>query len=63
MRVHPDVEEHGPTWLQDARGDALEHPAHGLPGAEGAGGTADYLLHQQLHGLQGGTHTHTHTRS
>lgn len=40
------------TWQQDAGGDALQDSAHCLPWAKWARGTADNLLHQQLHRLE-----------
>lgn len=40
------------TWQQDAGGDALQDSAHCLPWTKWACGTADNLLHQQLHRLE-----------
>lgn len=47
------------TWEQDAHWDALQDSAHGFSGAERACSTADHLLHQQLHRLDGNRNTGT----
>lgn len=49
------------TWQQDAGGDALQDSAHCLPWAKWACGTADNLLHQQLHRLEEDITCHVYT--
>lgn len=49
----PPAKHKAPTWHDDARSQALQHPPQGLAGTHGSVGCADGLLTEKLEGLKG----------